>query len=93
MYHPAAWQEMQAAHERYAEQSQHAADGFYEELLLALDRIQDWPKLYPAHLHGTQRVVLSRYPFSIIYRELLQEIQIVVVAHSKRRPGYWASRL
>jgi plasmid stabilization system protein ParE len=92
-FHPAARQDIDGAYAWYAEHSQQAADGFYEELLPALDRIQDRPKLYPASLYGTQRLVLSRYPFSIVYRELLEEIQIVAVAHARRLPGYWARRL
>lgn len=92
-FHPAAQQEIQAAHDRYAQQSQHAAEGFLEELLFAFDRIQDWPHLYPAGAFGTQRLVLSRYPFSIVYRDLLTDIQILAVAHAKRLPGYWAGRL
>jgi plasmid stabilization system protein ParE len=92
-YHPAARREIKAAHAWYFRQSVQAADGFYYELLPALDRLQERPRLYPAHLHGTRRVVLHQYPFSIIYRELLIEIQIVAVAHAKRRPGYWAKRL
>jgi hypothetical protein len=69
------------------------ADGFYEELLPALDRVQLRPSLYPPYLYSTQRVVLGRYPFSIVYRELPHDIQIIAVAHAKRRPGYWATRL
>jgi hypothetical protein len=53
----------------------------------------EWPGLYPRHLHKTQRAVLDRFPFSIVYRELLDEIQIIAMAHAKRRPGYWAKRL
>jgi plasmid stabilization system protein ParE len=84
---------MKAAHVRYAKESLQAADGFYEELFPALDRIHRRPRQYPPYLFGTLRVVLSRYPFSIVYRELLNEIQIVAVAHAKRRPGFWAKRL
>jgi plasmid stabilization system protein ParE len=92
-YHPAASLEIKAAHAWYLKQSVPAADGFYEELLPALDRVQERPTLYSPHPYGTQRVVLDRYPFLIVYRELLHEIQIVAVAHAKRRPGYWAKRL
>ncbi len=92
-YHPAAWREIEAAHTWYALQSLQAADGFYEELLPALCRLQERPRLYSPHLDGTQRAVLDRYPFSIVYRELLHEIQIVALAHAKRRPGYWANRI
>jgi len=92
-YHPAARREIKASHSWYVRQSEQAADGFYEELLPALDRVHQQPQLYPPHLSGTQRAVLDQYPFSIIYRELSQEIQIIAVAHAKRRPGYWAKRL
>ena len=51
------------------------------------------PRLYPPHLYGTQRAVLDRYPFSIVYRELLHEIQVIAVAHAKRHPGYWRGRI
>ena len=68
-FHPAARREMTAAHAWYARQSLVAADGFYNELLPALDRAQKQPRLYPTHIHNTQRLVLHRYPFSIIYRD------------------------
>jgi len=48
-----------------------------------------WPK----YLHGTQRFVLRRFPFSIIYLDDPDVLSIVAVAHSKRKPGYWKSRL
>ena len=92
-YHPAASGEIKAAHAWYVRQSVQAADGFYEELLLPIARVQGRPRLYPPYRYGTQRAVLDRYPFSIVYRELLHEIQIIAVAHAKRRPGYWADRL
>lgn len=92
-FHPASPREIKAAHAWYLQQSVQSADGFYEELLPALDHVQRQPRLYPAHSHGTQRVMLDRYPFAIVYRELLNEIQIIAVAHAKRRPGYWARRL
>jgi plasmid stabilization system protein ParE len=92
-YHPAARQEIKAAHAWYRRKSVPAADGFLEELIPAIDRVQEQPTLYPPHLFGTQRAVLDRYPFSVVYRELLKEIQIVAVVHAKRRPGYWSGRL
>jgi plasmid stabilization system protein ParE len=92
-YHPAARREIKAAHKWYLRKSVQAADGFYEELLPALDRVHVRPRLYPPHLYGTQRAVLDRYPFSIVYRELLHEIQVIAVAHAKRHPGYWRGRI
>jgi len=84
---------MIAAFARYARESIQAADGFYEELLPAFDRIQRRPRLYPPYLFGTQRLVLSKYPFSVVYRELLHQIQIIAVAYAKRKPSYRSKRI
>jgi plasmid stabilization system protein ParE len=93
MFHPAASREIKGAHAWYARRSIRAADGFYEELLPVLDHIKERPRLYPQHADGTQKVVLDRYPFSIVFRELLHETQIIAVAHAKRHPNYWINRL
>ena len=85
--------EIDSAHSRYLKESLQVADGFLEELIPAIDRIQAPPTLYPRHLRGTQRLVLARHPFSIVFRERFHDIQIIAIAHAKRRPGYWAKRL
>jgi plasmid stabilization system protein ParE len=73
--------------------STQAADGFYEELFPAVDMVRQKPGLFPNYLHGTRRVVLDRYPFSVVFHEPPRKIQIIAVGHAKRRPGYWAGRL
>jgi hypothetical protein len=37
--------------------------------------------------------MLKRYPYFVVFRELPRKIQIIAVAHAKRRPGYWTKRL
>ena len=73
--------------------STQAADGFYEELFSEVALLRRQPCLFPQYLHGTRRAVLDRYPFSVVFRELPRKIQIIAVAHAKRRPGYWLKRL
>lgn len=92
-YHHLAESEIESAHAWYLRESPQAADGFYEELIPAIDRIGRYPRLFTSYLYGTQRLILHRYPFSIVFRERLQDIQIIAVAHASRRPGYWAKRL
>ena len=38
------------------------------------------------------RVVVERFPYSIVYRRDPDFIVIVAVAHQRRRPRYWRSR-
>ena len=39
-----------------------------------------------------RRVLLKRFPISVIYLELADTIWIAAVAHEKRRPNYWHAR-
>jgi toxin ParE1/3/4 len=41
---------------------------------------------------GTRRLPLSRFPYTVVYRETEVEIQIVAFAHNRRKPGYWSPR-
>jgi len=41
---------------------------------------------------NARRVLLRRFPYSIVFYENMDEIVIVAFAHSSRRPGYWRSR-
>ena len=92
-YHPEADNEIDEAYSWYAVRSVQAADGFFEELFPAVGNVRQHPRLFPPYLHGTRRPVLDRYPFSVVFRELPRKIEIVAVAHAKRRPGYWTKRL
>lgn len=42
--------------------------------------------------HRTRRLLVSRFPYQIIYRVRPHEIIVVALAHLKRRPGYWKGR-
>jgi plasmid stabilization system protein ParE len=50
------------------------------------------PQRWPKYLHGTRRFVLRRFPFSIIYLDDY-DVNIVAVAHNKRKPGFCKRRL
>jgi plasmid stabilization system protein ParE len=41
---------------------------------------------------SARRIVLRRYPYSIVFYENEDEIVIIAFAHSSRIPGYWLSR-
>ncbi|MCZ6625894.1 MAG: type II toxin-antitoxin system RelE/ParE family toxin [Deltaproteobacteria bacterium] len=90
--HPEAVAEAQAAYRWYHERNQIAAAAFLAELDRAVELISEGPMHWPAHLHGTRRFLLRRFPFAIVYREVGETIQIVAVAHGRRKPGYWKAR-
>jgi plasmid stabilization system protein ParE len=92
-FHPLAWEELEAAEDRYQAWSSDAGLEFLSDLDLAVEDILQAPQRWPKYLYGTRRVVLQRFPFSVIYLDDPDVITIIAVAHSKRRPGYWKDRL
>ncbi|MBI2900313.1 MAG: type II toxin-antitoxin system RelE/ParE family toxin [Planctomycetes bacterium] len=91
-FHPDAVEEARAARLRYAARSARAADAFVQEIDTAVHKIQEAPQRWPEYLHGTRHYLLRRFPFSIVYRVSGEMIQVLAVAHGKRRPGYWRAR-
>ena len=92
-YHPEAKVESRKAIDWYWSRSRAAASEFADELKAALVRLRSSPQAYPLYLHGTRRVLLNHYPYFVVYRELPHKIEIIAIAHAKRRPGYWKKRL
>lgn len=42
---------------------------------------------------GARQAAVNRFPYRVIFVVLVDEIRIVAVAHTRRRPGYWRDRL
>ena len=42
---------------------------------------------------GVKRLIMKRFPYSIVVRELETEVQIIAFAHHSKRPEYWRERL
>jgi len=93
-FHQEATAEYDAAFDWYLERSPDAALGFDAEVDRALAQIIAAPKRWASGAHSTRRFLLRQFPFTLIYRERVTgNIQILAVAHTSRRPGYWKERL
>jgi hypothetical protein len=50
------------------------------------------PQRWPERSHACRQYFFtSRYPFSLVYR-IASGIEIVAVAHHRRKPEYWTGR-
>jgi plasmid stabilization system protein ParE len=66
---------------------------FIEEIDRAIDSILNAPKRLPVFDENCRRMPLFRFPYSIVYREKSTAVvQILAVAHGRRRSGYWRGR-
>lgn len=91
-FHPAADIELRGGARYYEDR----VPGLGEEFLAEVDRACALlaerqglgPKLDAEH----RRLALRRFPFGLIYRAKATSVQIVAVAHRRRKPGYWKTR-
>jgi len=91
-FDPRAVQEAGAARRWYARRSPAVARRFLEELDRAVERIGAGPETWPAYLHSTRVFSLRRFPYLVVFREGAECVQVLAVAHSHRKPGYWKRR-
>ena len=92
-FHPEARAELREARTWYYERSPLSATAFAHPIGNAVSRILEAPTQYPLAEYGTRKLILQRFPFNIFYLPGESEIVIVAVAHQKRRPGYWSTRM
>ena len=52
------------------------------------------PRRYPVErAPDIRRKRMKRFPFTILFRYAANSVQILAVAHHRRRPAYWLGRL
>ena len=94
VYHPAAAAEHFDHIIHYKTLNAALGSGYVEEFNTAISYIKEGIQRFPAVAeNGTRRHFLSRFPIAIYFREKGSEIQILAVAHKRRRPSYWSARL
>jgi len=91
--HSEAFEEAERALFWYRERSPRAAESFLIEFQRVLDRIAETPHLWPKAAGGWRRYPFLGFPFFVVYQELRNSIFVVAVAHGRRKPGYWRSRI
>jgi plasmid stabilization system protein ParE len=84
----AAREEFDEAFQWYAVRSHDAAVGFAKAVGIAIDQILAEPNRFARVFVDFQYCRVAKYPYSVMYRRTPRGIEIVAVAHAKRRPGY-----
>ena len=76
----------------YADRSALAARAFVHELNLVIVRVARSPETWPKISGGTRRIVFPHFPFNLVFRTKGDVVEIIAVAHQRRRPSYWRNR-
>jgi plasmid stabilization system protein ParE len=93
VFHPEIASEIKASYNWYQKQAAGLGDDFIAELESAYDVITELPETWPKFQKGFRRFLLTRFPYSIVYKYTNESIYVVAVMHNSRKPGYWLSRI
>ena len=67
---------------------------FYDAVVRTIDLIRAHPEIGASRMGRlpNQQLRVARFPYKIVYRVRENDIYVVAVAHTSRRPGYWQRR-
>ena len=65
---------------------------FLDEYARCVERIVAHPETGQSCYGRFRRMVMARFPFSVVYEILPDAISLLAVAHQRRSPGYWRKR-
>ncbi len=91
--HPEAEDEFIEASLFYDLQLLGLGEGFICEVERVTKLLVEKPEIGARIDETFRRMLLNRFPYSLIYSLEPERIWIVAVAHQRRRPGYWRSRI
>ena len=92
-FHPAAAEEFLAAVEYYRTALPELGERFYQAVRHATDLAAAHPEAgSPRGTSGVRRLVLVGFPYDLVYWERAEMVEVIALAHHRRRPNYWRDR-
>ncbi|MEW6349531.1 MAG: type II toxin-antitoxin system RelE/ParE family toxin [Thermodesulfobacteriota bacterium] len=90
---PEARQDIAEAFHWYERQERGLGREFVLCVETGLGKIRGAPRAYPQVYGNVRRLVLSRFPYGILYVDGPGEIAVLAVFHARRDPEEWKSRI
>ena len=85
--HPHAEDDLKEALKYYNEIDKNLSSKFINTLDFTFDKILQNQKLYPYETTTTQRVLMGKFPYIIIYEHYQNIIMILAIFHTSRDPN------
>lgn len=93
-FHPEAEAEHLENIAYYEERRAGLGARYLAEFESVLEQVCENPHRYRIErVPDIRRVRMRRFPFTILYRETEGSVEVLAVAHRRRRPVYWSPRL
>ena len=91
-FHPEAEAELEDASLFYESRMLGLGKSFAAEVERTIYLIREFPDAGSPTGRTRRRVLVARFPYSVVYRRDPDAVVIVAIAHQRRRPGYWRQR-
>ncbi len=76
----------------YEQQQSGLGVEFIREVRRTCNLISVSPKAATRVRKEIRRRLVRRFPFSVLYQEVEDSVQVIAIAHQRRKPRYWAKR-
>jgi toxin ParE1/3/4 len=64
---------------------------FREAVVNAIERLEEFPQIGRPNARW-RRVQVAGFPYDLVYRVKGDALEVLALAHHRRRPGYWKAR-
>jgi plasmid stabilization system protein ParE len=92
-FHPAAEAEYLESIAYYESKRAGLGASFLAEFENNMVSVCKAPHRYPVEKQPeVRRIRMKRFPFTILFRESSGAVEVLAVAHKRRRPQYWLGR-
>lgn len=96
-FHREAAKELTLAGDWYDARRPGLGSDLLEEISRAVKAVEESPGTWPRVSKTTgdpeiRHLLLTRFPFSLVYLMTTEGTVVLAVAHQRRRPGYWLPR-
>ncbi|MFT4928914.1 MAG: plasmid stabilization system protein ParE [Phenylobacterium sp.] len=85
--------ELDDAFDYYERQLSGLGASFIAETTAVLTRIVERPDAWQKCSKRTRKCLLHKFPYAVIYQIRDENILIVAIAHQRRKPNYWQTRI
>jgi len=84
--HPKAQEDLQEALKHYSKIGLNLEKKFIDNLDLVFNKILDFPNLYQYETKTSQKVLMDKFPYILIYEQYEDIIMILAIFHTSRNP-------
>jgi plasmid stabilization system protein ParE len=92
IFRPAAAADVEDAYSWYENQRTGLGDDFLAAVGTVVESLAAYPERFPIVYRQTRRANLQRFPYSLFYRIIDNQVIVVACMHGRRHPRQWRLR-